>query len=220
MIARRALGRRLDVEHDDRSRGFPAKAAFTLTTVLHEHYGPVLDQGDVGACVGYATVQALNTGPLAAPGRGPLGARGADGLYALATSLDRYPGMWPGEDTGSSGLAGAKAARRAGLIGGYRHAFGLRHTLAALVLAPVIVGVAWYESMFDPGMDGCLEPSGEVVGGHEVALIGLSVEDETVTLLNSWGPGWGAGGTARMRWTVLGGLLADGGDATVMEPAP
>lgn len=220
MSARRGLGRRLDVEHDDRSRRYPAKAAFALTTVEHEHHGPVLDQGTLGACTGYAAAQALNTGPLAAPGRGLLGARHADGLYALATSLDRYPGTWPGEDTGSSGLAAAKAARRSGLISGYRHTFGVRHTLAALVLAPVIVGVAWYEAMFDPTPEGLLEPGGEVVGGHEVALVGLDVAAETVTLLNSWGPGWGAGGTARMRWTVLGGLLAYGGDATVMEPAP
>jgi hypothetical protein len=42
------LGRHLDAadRHDPRSRAFPAATA-PLTTVLHEHHGPVLDQGRV-----------------------------------------------------------------------------------------------------------------------------------------------------------------------------
>ena len=63
-----------------------------------------------------------------------------------------------------------------------------------------------------------LEPTGAVAGGHEVCLIGVNVENELVTVLNSWGPSWGQQGTARMRWSVLGGLLEQQGDATVLVP--
>lgn len=213
----RVLGRRLEPDHDERSRSYGAVTAQTLLTVEHEHVGPVLDQGDLGACTGYAACQALNTRPLLAPGRRLLTGRDADAVYSAATLLDPWPGTWPVEDTGSSGLAAAKATRRHGLITGYRWAFGLRHTLAALVRGPVIIGIPWLEGMFDPTPEGLLEPTGDVVGGHEIALIGLDVAAETVTALNSWGPGWGSNGTARMRWEVLGGLLAAGGDATMLE---
>jgi hypothetical protein len=183
---------------------------------MHEHHGPVLDQQSIGACTGFATAQALNTGPLYS-GR-VLGALDGYGLYAQATILDKWDGAWPGEDTGSSGLAAAKAAKRCGLVRGYRHAFGLRHALGALTIAPLIIGIPWYEAMFEADEDGFLEPAGEVAGGHEVAIVGLDVDAEHVVLLNSWGPGWGASGTAKLRWTALGRLLSEGGDATVLEP--
>jgi C1A family cysteine protease len=183
---------------------------------MHEHHGPVLDQGSIGSCTGFAAVQALNTGPLYA-GR-VLGAVDGYGLYAQATLLDAWDGAWPGEDTGSSGLAVAKAARRCGLVRGYRHAFGLKHALAALTIAPLIIGIPWYEGMFEPTGDGFLELAGEVAGGHEIAVVGLDYDGEYVVILNSWGPSWGASGRAKLRWTALGRLLSEGGDATILGP--
>lgn len=223
MTGRRALGRNLVPEHDERSRlpQFAARRASRLVSVLHEHRGPVLDQGSLGACVGYAVTQVINTGPfVAAPGRSELlDARAADALYSHATTLDRYPGAWPGTDTGSSGLAGAKAAKKLGFVAWYGHAFGGVQARQALVHAPIAIGIPWFEGMFEPTADGFVEPSGDVVGGHEIAVIGMDVDRKTVTILNSWGPGWGDDGTALMRWAVLDDLLAQGGDVTLLGAA-
>ena len=124
----------------------------------------------------------------------------------------------PPTDTGSSGLAVAKAAVRAGFATGYTHAFGLQECLAALVLAPVIVGVGWRQDMFAPDERGYLLPTGQVVGGHEFALIALDVTRRRVTLLNSWGPGWSFNGRAYLTWADLGTLLADNGDVIALTP--
>lgn len=210
----RAYGLGRTVWHDEASRQFPAATA-PLVTVQHVHRGPVLDQGQLGSCTGNAISQALNTGPLLPAGRRLLTEQDAVGIYSWATHHDPYPGAYPPQDTGSSGNAVAKAARHLHLIRSWRHAFGLRHALEALVLQPVIIGIPWLDGMFELGSDGYLPLSGAVAGGHEVALVGLDVDAESVTVLNSWGPGWGNAGTALLRWTDLGELLAQQGDVTV-----
>jgi len=212
-----ALGRHLEPNHDPASRAFPAAVA-PLVTTLHAHRGPVLDQGQLGSCTGNAVSQALNTDPLRPAERRLLTEADAVGIYTWATHHDPYPGAYPPDDTGSSGLAVAKAARKLGLIHSYRHAFGLDHALGALVLAPVIIGIPWLADMFTPDPDGYLSRTGTVAGGHEVALIGLDVEHRNVTVLNSWGSGWGNGGTALMHWADLDALLGQGGDVTVLHP--
>lgn len=217
-VHRYGLGRHLNAVHDARSLTFPAERAPVVQSVQHVHDGPVLDQGETGSCTGHALVQALNTEPLWRVGRRLLTTRDALELYSLATRTDPFPGTWPPQDTGSDGLNIAKAARSVRLISAYRHAFGLQHVLKALTLRPLIIGIPWRESMFTPGPDGRLTVKGDVAGGHEVALIGLSTAEKSVTLLNSWGPGWGAKGRAYLAWDDLGALLADGGDATALLP--
>ena len=206
------LGR--TVWHDEASRQFPAATA-PLRTVQHQLRAPVLDQGQLGSCTGNAISQALNTDPLIPVGRRVLTEDDAVAIYSWATHHDPYPGAYPPEDTGSSGLAVAKAVKHLKLISSYHHAFGLQHTLEALVLQPVIIGIPWKSTMFDVGADGYLDISGSTVGGHEVCLTGLDVKFKTVTLLNSWGPGWGASGHAFLRWADLGALLSQDGDVTV-----
>jgi hypothetical protein len=223
---RYVLGRHLEPNHDPASRSYPAATA-PLATSYHRRHGPILDQGDLGACTGFATAGSLNTDPLLLAGRRLLTADDAKAIYSWATSHDPFRGHWPPDDTGSDGLSVAKAARRLGLISSYRHAFGLQHVLAALVVRPLIIGVPWRRGMFSPGPDGVLDCSGPVDGGHEIELCGIDVERELVIAVNSWGDGWGipapecgitTGGTCRIRWTDLGGLLAAKGDATVLVP--
>jgi len=221
-----ALGRHLEPTHDERSRAFPAAVA-PLETTYHQHHGPILDQGQLGACTGFATAGALNTDPLLPPGRRPLGADDAKGIYGWATHHDPVPGYWPPTDTGSDGLSVAKAAKHLGLISGYTHAFGLQHVLGALVLRPLIIGIPWYRGMFTPDRDGIITPSGDLADGHEIELMAVDVERQLVYFPQSWGLDWGVPapecgittrGTGRMRWSVLGGLLAQRGDATVLLP--
>jgi hypothetical protein len=202
------------LEHDERSRAFPARKAAILKSKTHHRYGPVLDQGDLGSCTGNAMVAALMTTPLHVRGR-DLAERDAVNLYKRATQIDGVPGEYPPEDTGSTGLAVAKAAKEAGLIREYRHAFGLQQCLAALVLQPVIVGTVWTEEMFDPDPNGFIKPKGEVVGGHEYCLIALNVTGRYVTAVNSWGPRWGLKGRFRLAFDDLDVLLRQQGDVTV-----
>lgn len=207
------LGRH--VEHDPRSRAFEASRETQLRTVLHQHHGPVLDQGQLGSCTANAITQACNTDPLIRAGRQLLTEDDALKAYEYATAHDAFPGQYPPDDTGSSGLAAAKAAQHLGWIRAYHHAFGLRHTLEALARTPVIIGIEWTRDMFHPDEHGYVHPSGDVVGGHEVCLVGIDVDRKDVTILNSWGDSWGEQGTARLSWVDLEDRLRNKGDCTV-----
>lgn len=209
-----ALGRRL--EHDPRSRNYRAVTAPVLRTVNHRHWGPVLDQGRLGSCTGNAAAQALNSTPLR-NGRRLLSELDAVQLYHTATVLDGFPGEYPPEDTGSSGLGVAKAVVAAGYASGYSHAFGATEALAALVVSPIIVGTNWYEDMFNPNSSGYLSIGGQLAGGHEYAVIGLNVKAQSVTILNSWGISWGRAGRAYLTFNDFSALLAADGDATILN---
>lgn len=205
------LGRR--VRHDPRSRQFPAATSASLVST--SHYRPdVLDQGALGSCTGNALVGCRNTRPTRNRRR-LLTEDYAQAVYARATQLDPWPGDWPPTDTGSSGLAACAAAVEGGLIGRYEHAFGLDHTLAALVLRPVMVGVNWYVDMEYPDARGFVEPTGGIAGGHEFELHAINVRDGFVCAVNSWGTGWGVAGHFRLRFATLGRLLSEDGDCTV-----
>ena len=217
MTARPFLGRHLEPNHDPRSLAFPAATA-PLVTTQHAHHGPVLDQGQLGSCTGNATAQALNTDPLKPAARRLLTEADAVAIYSWATHHDPYPGVYPPTDTGSDSLSVCKAAKKLGLIKAYQHAFGLQHTLGALVIAPVIIGIPWLDAMFQPDTNGYLNVSGNVAGGHEVCLVGLDVEHQYVTVLNSWSSAWGQNGTAKLRWSDLEILLKQGGDCAVLKP--
>lgn len=225
------LGRH--IHHDPRSLRYryrPRRGA-ELTSVRHVRHVPVLDQGDLGSCTGHAALGCIGTGALYAavsadnPSR-PTGNADRDGrlaveLYSAATRLDRWPGEWPPEDTGSDGLSVAKAAQRAGLISGYRHATSLEDALAALARQPVITGVPWYSSMDHPDSAGVVHITSDAFlrGGHEFVLDELDVERRLVGLTNSWGPDWGRGGRAYLPWSDFARLLGEDGDVTVFVPA-
>lgn len=206
------LGRK--VQHDPRSRNFPAPTAPTVKSVKHRRYGRVLDQKNVGACTGFALAQALNTKPLRRVGR-VLRNRDGLGLYTMATVLDQWEGTYPPDDTGSSGLAVCKAGVKMGYLTGYQHAFGFDQYTAALMLNPVIIGIPWYESFFNPDPAGFLAISGDVVGGHEIEILGYNAPYGYSWALNSWSDGWGLKGLFRIPDPVMRRLLHEEGDVTV-----
>lgn len=208
-----ALGRH--VEHDERSRAFPAMvAAVKPKTVLWNISVPALDQGQLGSCTGNALAQWLNTDYAAM--RKPRTETDAVAFYSLATRLDSFPGHYPPTDTGSSGLAVCKAGVRLGLLSGYRHAFGFQAMLMALQHSPVIVGTTWTRDMFTPDRrHGVIRNTGEIVGGHEYLVLGADVERGMIHIRNSWGPSWGIRGDALIPFSSFMLLLADQGDVTV-----
>ncbi len=207
------LGRH--VEHDERSRDYPARSATSNRPVLWKRHGKVFDQGELGSCTGNALAGALNTEPLHKAHAKILHEKDAVKLYELASTLDEVEGSYPPDDTGSSGLAVCKAAKELGLIAAYRHAFGITHALGALQVGPVITGVDWYEGFDSPGEHGLVEIAGQVRGGHEFEVIGYDPSRRLVRAVNSWGPDWGERGCFSLTVDAWATLLEARGDVTV-----
>lgn len=221
-----ALGRL--VEHDERSKAYPFKAAraTTFKSVQHQSHIGILDQGSSGSCVGHATVAAVASDPFWLP----VASRKLDHdlamrIYADATTMDPWPESYDLAtgvvDTGTSGLAGAKAAKVQGLISGYQWAFTFDDAMAALMQGPVITGIAWMSSFDRPDSEGnvTITPQATVRGGHEIAAVGFDADKGRVVFQNSWGPGWGAGGRFSMSTDDWRTLLANKGDVTAFVPA-
>lgn len=210
------LGRH--IEHDARSRLWAIEDRLfgAVDTVWWNRRTPILDQGDLGSCTGNAMAGALGCEPLIGT-RDPeqLTELLAVRLYERATQLDHFPGEYPPEDTGSSGLAVAKAARELGFIGAYHHAFTTIGMLRALQHGPVIVGISWYEGFDAPDIDGIIEISGQIRGGHEVLIRGYDHDAGLLHGDNSWGPQWGARGSFSMSLDTWARLRRDGADVTV-----
>lgn len=221
-------------QFDERSRGFAAVApddtrpfrSYTWSCGIH------LDQGREGACVGFGITHELAARPKVVI----RDAAFALSLYSRARQLDE----WPGEDySGTSVLAGLKAAhellnsRGRALINGYRWAFGVQDALKVIGYSgPVVLGINWYENMYDPNEFGFISVSGPVVGGHCILANGVKIvrinnslpatwdnvdkEKSFVTLHNSWGEGYGKGGDAYVSVNDLDKLLQDQGEAAII----
>lgn len=208
-------------QFDERSRGYPVRALLAAGQLPLRSYTwrvpAALDQGVEGACVGFAFAHDLAARPQVIA---EVNAASATACYHFAQRLDpwpggAYPGAYPRHD-GTCVLAGAQAVTEMGYYSQYRWAFG-EHDVALAVgyRGPVILGLNWYEGMYEPDQEGFLRPEGELVGGHAILAYSVSIKDGFYRLLNSWGPRWGAAGTALLRRQDLTRLLAEDGEACV-----
>jgi hypothetical protein len=223
------LGRH--VEHDSRSLRFLVTAKTALKTTYWPTIAPGLDQGQVGSCTGNAPAQLINSQlwtPIREKILGP--GKFADETYALKiyhenTVLDGYPGTYPPDDTGSSGLAAAKSLEKFGLAGSYRHAVSMTTLISGLQTGPCIVGTEWTSGMFNTDKNYYVKPTGKVEGGHEYWCIGCDLERQELWFRNSWGASWGTEipnvcPSQAFRITIpnFTKLLAAQGDATFPIP--
>lgn len=215
----RGYGRK--VEHDPASRKYPARMAPAPGTKIWDYRGPLLDQDGIGGCVGWTRTELFNTAPFY-----PLRRRWHRGrfygnddalrAYHDATLLDAWDGEYPPDDTGTSGLAVAKAAKADGLITRYEHVFGgLSATVRALQLAPGMLGINWYETMDFPDDYGTVRVGGDVVAGHEVTLLGYDARRRALKCLNHW-PGWGVKQRFWIPDADADRLLHEDGDVTII----
>lgn len=219
------LGRH--VEHDDASRAYAVTATAAIRSVLHARRGGIFDQGQIGSCTGNAGAGVLNTVPFVpANGRTTLRhERDAVSFYHRATIIDGFPGVYPPDDTGSSGLAVAKVLKAARLIAEYRHAFSLDSALRALMSTALMTGTDWLEGMDEPDGNGVVTVTGDARGGHEYVVRGFEPAatnepklDGLVFCDNSWTASWGLRGSFKMTARAWGDLLERQGDVTILVP--
>lgn len=213
--------------HDPRSLNYPIRAAIGTVEEKPRTWGlgPVLDQGREGACVGFGWTAELAASPSPDPYLTfALGNQFASTLYREAQHVDE----WPGEDyEGTSVLAGAKVVHAGGFIGSYRWCFSVEDLRDAVIAeGPVVIGIPWYESMYYARSTGMVDISGPMVGGHCLLVHGyhpaMRINGEgwferhrVFRVRNSWGTGWGDGGSGFIRYEDMRDLLANYGEACI-----
>lgn len=221
--------------HDERSLDYPVREVLSASTPRRKRswqaHRQRLDQGHEGACVGFGWTAELQAQPAVVGGVsgqiGPYPAQYfASYLYHKAQQVDD----WPGDDyEGTSVLAGAKAVQAEGYIDSYRWAFTIDDVLDALIeLGPVVLGIPWFESMYETRPGGLVEVDGRLVGGHCITLTGYHPRMrirgegwrnrfEVCRWRNSWGESYGNRGDGYIRVEDLEVLLWGryGGEACI-----
>ena len=215
------MNRKLDwtANYDERSRNLPIRGVIRKAVKRKNRLwqvGPILDQGQEGACVGFGwTAEAL-----ASPVRVDLNRiktrapkepnKFAQYVYAFAKTIDEYEGV---DYEGTSVLAGAKSMQTFRLLKEYRWAFSMDEIIDGIIAkGPVVLGIPWYDSMYE-APNGILKVSGEQVGGHCILAVGYKVYpggEDAVILQNSWGKDWGVNGLAEIKVSELAKLVAEG----------
>lgn len=146
-------------EFDERSRNFQIRtllntAEEVIRTPRTKYWtrGQTLDQGREGACVGFAVTHNLAASPIRNKG---LSNDTALALYKRAQVLDQ----WPGEAySGTSVIAGIKAAQEQGYLDAYRWIGAGSNTVAEDIVdtlgyvGPIVFGIPWSKSMFNPAL--------------------------------------------------------------------
>jgi len=210
------LGRQL--VHDPKSRGFPARVEIDKSRWKDKRiriYDPSPNPNQChGECTGVAKCMEFN----AVGNRVPLIVLTMDvahKIYSRASQIDPFRNQWPPVDTGSSGLAAAKAAKEFGLGGEYRHVFGGADEVVQLIMMNRVVNVGtwWYDTMFKPNKQNIIEPSGPRAGGHQYIARGYDVDNDLV-MIRCW---WGSFRDVWIRRIRLHELLMDDGDAHIQN---
>jgi hypothetical protein len=194
-------------------------APFRLQTLIRTDRAPRsqqwtrrmwLDQGREGACTGFGAAHVLSMSPEAKVMTNAHGQR----FYKGAQRYDE----WPGENYEGSSVWGVMKYlnKETGFVGAYWWA----ETLAEMVHAvgyygPVEMGCNWYSGMMNTHADGYVKAQGSVVGGHAFALGGVDIRENCFRLDNSWGPGWGARGSAKLSFADAEKLLAAQGEVAL-----
>lgn len=215
-----AFGRRM--HHDPANRNYPVRGvlfAEAAPLVSRTWWRPgVWDQGQSSSCTAHACIGVVASSPFRHRSYEHLAYYDTfDDRMALYKKSQRYD-PWPGERyEGTSTDAPFKVLRERGHISQWRWCFGLDDVLRTLSHhGPVAIGVDWHQGMVEWDRDFYLSPKGGTVGGHAVELIGLNVTKKTVTVVNSWGPGWARRGRGLLRFEDLGVLLEARGEAVTV----
>lgn len=207
---------------DDESRKFPitfnlkSKKPRSYTWRCTEWY----DQGVEGACVAFALGHELNARPAEIkniPRKWLI-----ENVYWDAQKIDPWEGgAYPNANPfyeGTSVLAGVKTLYKRRLFKEYRWAFGLEDLILGLGYnGPAVLGVHWYNGMFNTNEKGFISPTGNFSGGHAILARAVNVKEQTITLRNSWGKSWGVDGDCYITFDDMNKLLKDNGEAVFLR---
>lgn len=213
----------LQFHKDPRSRGFASRSIVERTARFKRVWttrkeGP-LDQGSEGACVGFSCAGELAAKPAAYPVTDETALK----IYAAARQIDMDAGRE--YDSGATVIAGLQACRRANYFSKFVWCFGIDDTINWIVRkGPVILGINWYDAMYEPSVGGLLEIGGPIVGGHAIMANGYwpahPVFGDVLVLTNSWGKGWGINGRAYLPVESAARLLKEDGEVAAPTDFP
>lgn len=198
--------------YDERSRRYRSVAGIETRPMRSYSWScqAWLDQGREGACVGFGWSHEL----CARPKVHMVDEAFATDVYNKAKQIDE----WPGEEyDGTSVLAGALViyntlnSQGQRLIGGYSWAFSVEELVRTIAYkGPVVLGINWYENMYDPDENGYIWAEGPLAGGHcllangfryrrlggtgEYTYANMDKKLSRIRVHNSWGKGWGIDG--------------------------
>lgn len=212
----RQLGR--NIEHDPLSRNFALPLTIdrsTWRTRTIRCYDPLPNPNQShGNCTGCDKAMEFNMVGNRIKGK-VFNMVDADQFYSLATRLDPWEGSWPPDDTGSSGIAAAKAAQQLGKGGTYRHIFNGADGVVQAIMDGWSVGVGtwWYTGMFERKNNWQIEPTGVKAGGHQYRMRGYDVSRDMLKG-RCW---WNGFRDFWIKREHLNDLLMDQGDAHVQE---
>lgn len=201
-------------QFDDRSLNFPIMATLSVEQVTKPrsytwNCATYLNQGSIGACVGFSWSHEIAAKPVVRP----VSYESALKVYIEAQKIDE----WPGENyEGTSVLAGAKIIKSLGYLDEYRWAFGVSELVLAVgYKGPAVLGIPWYDGMFTPDSEGIIRPTGRQVGGHAILANGVNIKKQLFRLHNSWGWMWGKGGDCFISFDDMDHLLRNRGEACI-----
>lgn len=166
-------------------------------------------------CVGYSWAHWVEDGPIGHPGAAPVIPPRI--IYDEAQKLDE----WEGNDyDGTSVRAGAKYLQSLGYIKEYRWAWDVQTLVDALLtLGPVVIGINWYNNMFEPNRDAIIKIGGGIAGGHAILVDGVSKTKQLFRLKNSWGRDWGNNGFAYISFDDMERLISEDGEVAIAVEA-
>ncbi len=223
MTRPRGLGWRPDLpDHRDFRALEPPSAAIPRSVDLSAFAGPVLDQGQLGACTAHGLAGVLewldrkrgqqprmisrlfqyyNTRWIEGTTASDSGGTIRDAVKAAATYGECPEVEWPydvqkfADRPAVSCYSVAKTDVALQYWRVRQDPFPGAQCLAAGF--PVVFGFVVYESFMQIGPDGVApmpEPGEQPVGGHCVWQLGFDLGTRLVKCRNSWGPDWGLGG--------------------------
>jgi hypothetical protein len=200
---------------------------------------PVRDQGNIGACVGFAIASDLGAtakelgafkeifsptwiynGARFIEGtlRSDEGAEPKNALDWLRTKGGLLEHFWPYDpiklDTTSPPSKFNIEAAKWPLLEYYRITGGIASICDAIASGHyVLLGIPWYDKWMDISQNGVLPDlfGEEAIGGHEIIIHGYNQETRYLLGMNSWGTGWGSVGFFTMPFQAFDYFSADGG---------
>lgn len=186
------------IVHDPKSWDHQEKLPMLTTplvSVQHRRYDPIPEPNQqVGCCTMVSECMLGNTVGNRVTGK-VLNMDDALRGYSIATGIDPFPYSWPPHDTGSSGLAAAKAAVQMGIAVEYVWYFTLEQILQGLQKHPISFGGYWYGDMFGATYTKpIVRPTGSLEGGHQWVLSGYDAKEKLIAGECWWGKSFGRNG--------------------------